>query len=152
MSKKPRLEVFLALAKIRMAQMASEEVADLIEEYDTDSSDPLQGLAEALAQQYSGVTNGFLTEVYELVFDEKHEIEGDVDDLHTCPSCQYKTLDEIYDSNLGTGYDICSYCGWEDDGTSDINAQRSVNKGSIADYRKKLTENPNYYYREKYRK
>ncbi|MDE5781345.1 MAG: hypothetical protein K2I03_07670 [Lachnospiraceae bacterium] len=39
-------------------------------------------------------------------------------------------LTEEYNLDEGTGYDICPYCNWEDDGSTDINVYRSVNRGS----------------------
>lgn len=51
-----------------------------------------------------------------------------------------------------TGYDICLYCGWEDDGTTDIGAYRSINKGSILDHRNRISENLNKYYLGKWLK
>ena len=66
------------------------------------------------------------------------------------PLLWFKTLTELYDKNVGTGYDICPYCNWEDDGTTDINSYRSINKGSMADYLNKIRLNPNKYYRNKW--
>ena len=58
-----------------------------------------------------------------------------------CPCCGYNTLTEEYNPKNGTGYDICPLCGWEDDGTIDVNSVRSINGGSISDYRKRLSLN-----------
>ena len=63
-----------------------------------------------------------------------------MEDLYKCPCCGHKTLTEIYNLDEGTGYDICPLCGWEDDGTTDIYQYRSINRGSIADYRKRLVK------------
>ena len=149
---KQRKDFFLELAKVRMKSMGQEEVKGVIEEYGCDQSDTLSGLAAALEEIYSGVTNGFLSETFELLFGKELEFEGEVIDLHKCPCCEYQTLNEIYDSDLGTGYDICSICGWADNGTKDVDKQSGVNKGSISEYREKMHENPNFYYREKYKK
>jgi hypothetical protein len=73
-----------------------------------------------------------------------------VEELLPCPCCGYKTLTEQYDIEEGTGYDICPYCNWEDDGTLDSNAFSSVNNGSISDYRKALQLNFNKYYIDKW--
>lgn len=62
--------------------------------------------------------------------------------LLPCPCCGAHTLTERYDLLQGTGYDICSFCDWEDDGTTDIHAYQSINRGSIADYRKRLGMDP----------
>ena len=35
--------------------------------------------------------------------------------------------------------EICPLCGWEDDGTKDVNSYRSIIRGSIEDYRKRLS-------------
>lgn len=61
--------------------------------------------------------------------------------LYKCPCCGYNTLTEEYNPKNGTGYDICPLCGWEDDGTIDVNSVRSINGGSISDYRKRLSLN-----------
>lgn len=94
----------------------------------------------------SGVSNGFLSEIIQTVTGYEVEVYGEVEDLLPCPCCGYKTLTERFDLKQGTGYDICPYCGWEDDGTTDIWAYRSINKGSILDYRNKISENFNKYY------
>lgn len=61
--------------------------------------------------------------------------------LYKCPCCGYNTLTEEFNPKNGTGYDICPLCGWEDDGTIDVNSVRSINGGSISDYRKRLSLN-----------
>lgn len=101
---------------------------------------------------FSGIGNGFLSEVINIVTGYKVEVIGDVESLYTCPCCSFKTLTELYDKDEGTGYDICSYCMWEDDGTKDINSYSSINKGSIADYRNKICSNPDKYYTNKWLK
>lgn len=64
----------------------------------------------------------------------------------------FKTLTERFNPEEGTGYDICPYCNWEDDGTTDIESYRSINKGSILDYRNKINANFNKYYINKWLK
>lgn len=99
-----------------------------------------------------GVSNGFLSEVIQTITGYGVEVYGEVEDLSPCPCCGYKTLTERFDLKKGTGYDICPYCGWEDDGTTDIGAYRSINKGRILDYRDKIRENINRYYLSKWLK
>ncbi len=99
---------------------------------------------------FKGVSNGFLSEIIYSITGYKVEVIGEVENLFPCPCCGFKTLTERYDKNEGTGYDICSYCRWEDDGTVDIDAYRSINKGSIIDYRKEICRNPNKYYTSKW--
>lgn len=97
-----------------------------------------------------GVSNGFLSELVHAILGCEVEIIGDAEKLLPCPCCGYKTLTEQYDVDEGTGYDICPYCNWEDDGTIDNNIISSVNNGSILDYRKRLQLNPNKYYIDKW--
>ncbi|MDE7476958.1 MAG: hypothetical protein K2M91_03250, partial [Lachnospiraceae bacterium] len=105
--------------------------------------DPLLDLIEV---ELEGVSNGYLTQFFRTIIGCDIEVCGEVEKRYSCPCCGYKTLDEIYDSSKGTGYDICPYCNWEDDGTTDISAQTSINHGSIQDYRDKIKNNPNKYY------
>ena len=148
---KSRQEFFLNVAEIQIKVLSHLEIENIIEEFNCNKGDALASLALALQEKYSGITNGFLSDVHSLLFGEVVEFEGEVDDLYNCPCCGYKTLNELYNSELGTGYDICVVCHWEDDGTTDINEYSGVNKGSINDYREKMKANPNYFYREKYK-
>jgi len=152
MQTKSREEFFLELAKFRLDKMEAEEISDLIEEYDCEKGSQLESFAAVLQEMYSVVTNGFLTDVFEMLCGADHEFEGESANLYACPCCGYKTLEEIHDVEAGTGYEICPVCGWEDDGTKSIDEERSINRGSIADYRKKMLANRNYYFREKYQK
>jgi hypothetical protein len=152
MKVKSREEFFRSLAKIRMQRMSPESANNLIEEYGLENDGSLNSLGMTLQEMYSGITNGFLSDVYELLHGELYEFEGELADSYKCRCCGYKTLDEIYDSELGTGYDICPRCGWEDDGTENLDQRSGVNKGTISDYRKKMGVNHNFYYREKYQK
>lgn len=65
---------------------------------------------------------------------------GERDGLYPCPCCGLRTLTERFDPTQGTGYDICPYCKWEDDGTTEKDAEtyRAINRGSMSDYRKRL--------------
>lgn len=86
-----------------------------------------------------GISNEYLSEFLETLIGNKVDVVGTVEQLYCCPCCGYKTLTEEYDAVEGTGYDICPLCGWEDDGTKDVNSYRSINRGSIEDYRKRLS-------------
>ncbi len=100
--------------------------------------------------EVQGVSNGFLSEILCMVIGQNIEIYGDVEKLFPCPCCGLRTLTEEYNLDEGTGYDICPYCNWEDDGTTDINVYRSVNRGSIEDYRIRIRANYNKYYINKW--
>lgn len=100
----------------------------------------------------NGFSNGFLSEVINTIFGCQCEVIGEVAPLFKCSCCGFKTLTEYFDPLNGTGYDICSYCGWEDDGTKDAMTYSSVNKGRIIDYQQKIKNNPNKYYTFKWLK
>lgn len=100
--------------------------------------------------EVQGISNGFLSEILCMITGQNIEIYGDVERLFPCPCCGLRTLTEEYNLDEVTGYDICPYCNWEDDGTTDINAYRSINRGSIADYRNRIRENYNKYYINKW--
>lgn len=87
-----------------------------------------------------GVTNEFLSEFIELLSGNKINVLGEVEKLYTCPCCGYMTLTEKYDVYEGTGYCICPFCRWEDNGTTDIHKYTSLNRGSILDYRNMLND------------
>lgn len=147
-----RRDFFIAIAKIKLESLAEKEISEILIEYNYDEGDKLSNLASCLQEKYSGVTNGFLSDVYELLFGVKVEFTGNIANLYSCPCCGFNTLDEVYDAELGLGYDICAICNWEDDGTKDIDTYSGVNKGTINSYREKMQDNRNYYYREKYKK
>lgn len=97
-----------------------------------------------------GISNGFLSEIIHAIIGYEVEVIGDVEELFPCPCCGFRTLTELYNLNEGTGYDICPYCKWEDDGTTEIKMYRSINKGSIEDYRNNIQANLNKYYINKW--
>lgn len=97
-----------------------------------------------------GISNGFLSEIIHAITGYEVEVFGEVEELYPCPCCGFKTLTEYFDAKEGTGYDICPYCHWEDDGTTETDSYRSINKGSIEDYRKKMRTNFNKYYISKW--
>ena len=88
-----------------------------------------------------GITNEYLSSLIETISGYKVKVIGEVEELYRCPCCGYKTLTEEFNPEEGTGYDICPFCGWEDDGTTDIDEYRSINNGSINDYKKRITAN-----------
>ena len=62
-----------------------------------------------------------------IVLDEKtwalaRRAFGEREDLFPCPCCGLRTLTERFHPMEGTGYDICPYCNWEDDGTTEEDA------------------------------
>lgn len=101
-------------------------------------------VSEALAEAYAGVSNGFLSQICEAIWGRKIEVIGEPALRYPCPCCRRRTLNELYDANEGTGYDICDYCEWEDDGTVDDEAISSVNNGSMTQYRARIREKSNY--------
>ena len=105
---------------------------------------------DELEEYFQGVSNGFLAEIVQVVTGYEVEVIGEVEELFPCPCCGMRTLTELYDANEGTGYDICPYCKWEDDGTSEIDMYRSINRGSIEDYRNNIQSNLNKYYINKW--
>lgn len=51
---------------------------------------------------------------------------------------------------VGTGYDICNHCRWEDDGIVSDSVHSSGNKAAMSQYRERIREESNYFYREKW--
>jgi len=100
-----------------------------------------QAVLENLRYCFRGAPNQFIANYIYDTFGTDVAITGKPEDLFPCPCCGAKSLDELYNPACGTGYDICEYCGWEDDGTDDPNKQSSVNKGTMSDYRVKLPKN-----------
>lgn len=129
-----------------------EEIRDIISKEDLSIylGDCLKEEKAELEIDLLGVSNGFLSEVIRTITGYEVEVCGEVENLFPCPCCGYKTLTEYFNPKEGTGYEICPYCNWEDDGTTDMNSYRSINKGSILDYRGKIRANPNRYYRDKW--
>ena len=105
---------------------------------------------EKIEVDLQGISNGFLSEIIHTMTGYEVEVFGEVEELYPCPCCGFKTLTEYFDAKEGTGYDICPYCHWEDDGTTETNSYRSINKGSIEDYRKEIRTNFNKYYINKW--
>lgn len=147
MYKISREVVIDTIVQYRM-QFISEEVIRNNLEYET--GDVRKDLFNAVSDELSGCSNGFLSEFYYSLIGMKVEVIGKVEELLTCPCCGFKTLSELYDVNIGTGYDICRYCQWEDDGTSDPEINSSVNNGSMIEYRKRIEKNKNFYYKNKW--
>ncbi len=109
-----------------------------------------ENVTVALRQNYSGVSNGFLADLYEAICGVSVEVAGDPVPLFVCPCCGFRTLTELHDPEKGTGYDVCDHCGWEDDGTTDETVVSSVNHTSMAELRSKMRTESNYYERTKW--
>lgn len=145
-----RDEVLKMLARCRLTFNNKDQLDDLLEYSDVSDEDLEKEVLLALTEHYKGVSNGYLSEIYEAITGSRIEVVGKVYELFKCPCCYRNTLTELYDIEKGTGYDICDYCGWEDDGTTDVDINSSVNKGSITEYRNRVRNNPNFYIREKW--
>ncbi len=145
-----RDDVFMLIARCRMTFNNKDQIAELLETSDVDENTIENDLFLAVKSLYKGTSNGYLSEIYETVTGEKVEVMGLFHELFECPCCNHKTLSECYDVDEGTGYDICDYCNWEDDGTTQIDVMSSVNNSTISEYRRKIEENPNYFYKEKW--
>ena len=145
-----RVEVIKLLAKVRLSESSDDEIYGLVQ-FHPSVDEKEKEVEEALVHEYQGVTNGFLADVYEALTGRRVEVIGNVADLYPCPCCGLKTLTELYDLNEGTGYDVCRYCWWEDVGVFEVDRRVSVNRGSIADYRERISLNRNRYYSFKWR-
>lgn len=138
-----------ALKLIGSVRDVAEKEMDFLKYFEEDSSKINTEINEV---NFEGVSNGFLSEIICAITGYEVEIIGEVEELFSCPCCGLKTLTERYNRIEGTGYEICPYCKWQDDGTVDINSYRSINKGSIAEYRNALHINFNMYYTNKWLK
>ncbi|WP_444889971.1 CPCC family cysteine-rich protein [Microbulbifer sp. DLAB2-AA] len=145
-----REEVVKLVTKCRLTFNSRDELLEFLEDVGDGEVELENKVFEALSELYMGVSNGYLSELYEGVTGKKVEVIGDIAEMFQCPCCNYKTLSEIYNQEDGTGYDICDYCNWEDDGTVDIDSPSSVNKGCIKEYRDKIKARPNLFYRNKW--
>lgn len=92
----------------------------------------------------------FFIRVYLTLTGNKVEVIGHMQPQFVCPCCNFKTLSEVHNVQKGTGYDICRYCQWEDDGTTEVSKYSSVNRGSISDYRQRILENRNLFHKDKW--
>jgi hypothetical protein len=144
-----RDEVFELLSATRLSCRPA-GIADFLEDYHQDPERPEVALPLALSDHYLGVQNGHLSEIYEAITGERVEVVGDAGTLLECPCCGYRTLGERFDAEAGTGFDVCRYCGWEDDGTSNPESRSSANKGSMAEYRQRMSERGNFFARDRW--
>lgn len=149
-----RNEVFLIISEFIFLKKTTEELFDyleLIEPVENYSEDFLKNeLLNFIIEKNKGVSNGYLSDLYKLLIGENIEVIGNVDDMYPCNCCGYKTLSEKY--GIDGGYDICDYCGWEDDGTVNPYEYSSVNQCSIDDKRTYMTLNHNLFYKVKWLK
>lgn len=144
-----RTDVINIICHYRMKFISKDQ---LIGSLDYETQNLETEIFDKIKYELIGCSNGFLSEFYLTLTGEKVEVIGETQKLFSCPCCGFQTLSEIYDVQKGTGYDICRYCQWEDDGTVDVNKSSSVNQGSISDYRQHILENSNFFYKGKWLK
>lgn len=144
-----RNDVIELITKYRLAFIARDK---LIDELEGNFENIESGIFDMVYHELSGCSNGFLSDFYLTLTGDKVEVIGEIQQLLVCPCCGFRTLSEIYDACKGTGYDICKYCEWEDDGTVEASKSSSVNRGSISEYRNRILENKNFFYKNKWLK
>lgn len=88
----------------------------------------------ALSKKYLGVRNEYLSKRVSEILHSNYEVEGLVDELFTCPCCEFKTLQTKGE------YDICPVCYWEDDGNLNPLYYSSPNHMTLAQGRKNFAE------------
>jgi len=137
---------------IRIIARARESVAEPAELQDFIEDWHARTVFDALLDAYAGVTNGFLSCVCEAIMGTRFRVVGEPEERLPCPCCHRRTLTERYDVSLGTGYDICDHCNWEDDGTVRDDVVSSVNRGSLAEYRARLAADADVHDCEKWPK
>lgn len=142
-----RTDVINIIYHYRMKFISNDQ---LIGSLDYETQNLETEIFDKIKYELIGCSNGFLSEFHLTLTGEKVEVVGETQKLFSCPCGGFQTLSEIYDVQKGTGYDICRYCQWEDDGTVDVNKSSSVNRGSISDYRQHILENSNFFYKGKW--
>lgn len=95
--------------------------------------------------EYGFSNNGFLAQIYEVVFAERVRVVGDPPVSYKCHCCGASSLHEEREFHESLGYflgsyEICLYCGWEDDGITELDVGSSVNRGSISEYLENLKD------------
>lgn len=85
------------------------------------------GIFEYLKNEFKGVINSYIELQINNLLNKNVVVIGEVDDLYSCPCCNYKTLDRIGE------YDICKVCYWEDDGIRELDRYSSVNHMSLSE-------------------
>lgn len=113
---------FLALPNTLQTEILNNEI------YTSNASetkyDPL--IIEGLKKQYYGVKSEYIRDLL-MKFGYDETIEGEVEELFSCPCCNYRSLP------LHGEYDICKVCFWEDDGTNELSIYSSVNKLTLTE-------------------
>lgn len=91
---------------------------------DDESAIPDKGLflREYIQLRFERYTNRYIGDFISSRVNSMIELTGSDVELLPCPCCGYRTLVEQ------RGYDICSVCFWEDDGTSDEDKYSAPNR------------------------
>lgn len=144
-----RNEVISTIYNYRMEFISKNQ---LIGSLDYETQNLESGVFDKIKYELIGCSNGFLSEFYLTLTGERVEVIGETQKLFSCQCCGFQNLSEVYDTQEGTGYDICRYCQWEDDGTVEVSKHSSVNRESISDYRQRILENRNFFYKDKWLK
>jgi hypothetical protein len=141
-----RADAIRIIARARESVAETSELKDLMDDWHA------QTVFDALLDAYAGVTNGFLACACEAITGTRFRVVGEPDERLPCPCCHRRTLTERYDVSQGTGYEICDYCRWEDDGTVRDDVVSSVNRGSMSEYRARVAADADVHCCEKWRK
>jgi hypothetical protein len=123
--------------------MSDDERSNYLENYQSAT------VQEAAEQEFAGVTNGFLGQVYGAITGRRVRVVGECATLLPCPCCGMLTLTERHGVEDG-GYDICDHCNWEDDGTTDAVAYSTCNRGTMTDYRQRIADSPEVHHCQKW--
>lgn len=148
------------LTELRLTKITPEELQSCVDYYDwpepvVESAPPeLKSLSDetiglcvlqAINEEYGGCTNAFLAELYSAVHGIRVRVKGEPAHRYACYCCGAKTLHEIphvkcedMPDGISGSYEICDYCNWEHDGTTDPKISGTPNRGSLEEYRERL--------------
>lgn len=149
-------DAVLALAALRVVRMGPRERSAHLVEYLARDQEDLeeQGFTKAQISAFfehcaaagasSGAARPFLIDSYAtelahargayledelMIHGLKCRVVGGAPRTFKCPCCEYSSLPNRSD------YDVCSVCGWEDDGTVDDRSVSAANRATLGEAR-----------------
>lgn len=123
------MQCLLKLSQEKRETVLMNMVAEFEEDYLAEK-DYNKSIIEWFFMTNEGVTNRFLAFEICKATCANVFVEGEVEELHKCPCCEYKTL-----RHRGY-YEVCRLCGWEDDGINDWDDYSNCNRRTLMDARK----------------